>query len=222
MATGDKSDITTRLQLSLPKQWFQTDGTVIGAILGALATSWAWAYSLYAYIKLQSRILSATDGWLDVIAGDFFGAAVTRKASQSDASFRTAIIINLFRERATRKAIITVLTQLTGRAPVIMEPQRPADTGAYGASICGYGSAGVYGSMLIPSQAFVLAYRPASSGIPMVAGYGNAPAGYGVASQGGEYASISMVQGAVQDADIYAAIDSVKPAATTLWTKISS
>jgi hypothetical protein len=476
MATGNKSDVITRLQLSLPKQWFQTDGTVIGAILGALATSWAWAYSLYAYIKLQSRILTATDGWLDVIAGDFFGSSLTRKASQSDASFRAAIIINLFRERATRKAIVTVLTQLTGRAPMIIEPQRPADTGAYGAAVAvtrssiasyydasgvlqyappnqvrysynpaslgaaptllienaetnlflyseefdnagivklgttisantaispdgrmtadlmvesvgnnihyeyeqvspvpgsvytyschykmsgrryarvsfvtgssangcycdvdlqtgtiinsgalgtgtfasarispagagfykvsvsgsvpsstayvvstlrdvatnvitealqwyvgdgvsgaylwgaqfrtgvtdtsyipttsaaatraadtlvsnmtpgsaalgGYGQAGAYGSQLIPYQAFVKAYRPVASGIPMIAGYGNAPAAYGVPSQGGEYASISMVQGAVQDADIYAAIDSVKPAGSTLWAQIGS
>jgi hypothetical protein len=222
MATGDTTDITTRLRLSLPKQWFQTDGAVIGAILGALATSWAWAYSLYAYIKLQSRILTATDGWLDIVAGDFFGTSVTRKASQTDASFRATIIINLFRERATRKAIVTVLTQLTGRAPLIVEPQRPADTGAYSAPSSGYGQAGAYGSMLIPYQAFVKAYRPASSGIPMIAGYGNAPAAYGIASQGGEYASISMVQGAVQDADIYAAIDLVKPAGSTMWTQISS
>lgn len=222
MAIGDKTDIQARLQLALPKQWFQGDGPVIGSILGALATAWSWLYSLYAYIKLQSRILTASDGWLDVIAGDFFGSAIMRKAGQTDTSFRATIIINLFRERATRNAIILVLTQLTGRVPIIIEPQRPADTGAYSAPNSGYGSAGVYGSMLLPYQAFVKAFRPATSGIPMIAGYGNAPAGYGVTSQGGEYASMAMIQGAVQDADIYAAVSAVAPAASTLWTQISN
>lgn len=222
MATGDKSDIQARLQLALPKQWFLTDGPVIGAILGALATGWAWLYSLYAYIKAQSRVLTASDGWLDVIAADFFGTTLARKANQTDSSFRAAIIVNLFRERATRKAIIQVLTQLTGRAPVIIEPERPADTGAYGAPNSGYGSAGAYGSVLLPYQAFVQAFRPLTSGIPMIAGYGNSPAAYGIASQGGEYASLSMIQGAVQDADIYAAVDTVKPVGSTIWTQISS
>jgi hypothetical protein len=115
-----------------------------------------------------------------------------------------------------------VLVALTGRAPKITEPQRPADCGAYSAPNSGYGSAGAYGSMLIPYQAFVKAYRPLTSGIPMIAGYGIPTAAYSTPSQGGEYASISMVQGAVQDADLYAAIDAVKPAGTTLWTQISS
>jgi hypothetical protein len=222
MATGDTTDIQTRLRLALPKQWFPSDGVVIGAILGALATSWAWFYTLYAYIKLQSRVLTASDGWLDMIAGDFFGTSITRKANQTDTSFRSTIIVNLFRERATRKAVTLILTQLTGRAPVIIEPQRPADCGAYSAPNSGYGSAGAYGSMLIPYQAFVKAFRPLTSGVPIIAGYGNAPAAYGVASQGGEYASMSMIIGTVQDADIYAAIDGVRPAASTLWTSINS
>lgn len=221
MATGDKDDIRQRLLLSLPKQWF-VDGPVVGAVLDALATAWAWVFSLYAYVKAQSRLLTATDGWLDMIAADFFGTAVVRKANQADASFRAAIIANLLRERATRQAIILVLTTLTGRTPKVIEPQRPADTGGYAAPNCGYGAAGAYGSMLLPYQAFVVAYRPAATGIPNIAGYGTAPAAYGVASRGGEYASISMVQGAVQDADIYAAVDAVKPAATTLWTQISN
>jgi hypothetical protein len=31
-----------------------------------------------------------------------------------------------------------------------------------------------------------------------------------------------MIQGAVTDADIYLAVDSVKPAGVTLWTRITS
>jgi hypothetical protein len=221
MAIGDQSDVQARLQSALPKQWFPSDGTVAGAILGALATAWAWAYSLYAYVRLQSRILTASDGWLDVIAGDFFGTSIVRAAYQTDASFRAKIIANLLRERATRKSITQVLTALTGRAPTIVESQRPADCGAYGAPNSGYGSAGAYGSMLIPYQAFVTAFRPLTSGAPYIAGYGSPSSGYGVASRG-DYVSLASIVGSVSDADIYAAVDAVKPAATTLWTRISS
>jgi hypothetical protein len=156
-----------------------------------------------------------------MIAADFFGAALLRQSNQSDASFRNRIIINLFRERATRNGLVKVLTDLTGRAPAIFEPQRPLDTGSYGGPLIGYGVAGGYGSMLLPFQAFVTAYRPTGTGIPNVAGYGISTGGYSQGSQA-ELASMSMIQGAVTDADIYAAIDSVKPVGTTLWTRISN
>lgn len=221
MATGDQSDILARLKSVLPARWFGDVAPIRDALLTGWANAHAFLYSLYSYAKNQTRILTASDGWLDLIAGDFFGAVITRTSGQSDASLRGRILANLFREKATRRAIAQVLQDLTGRTPTIIEPQRPADTGAYSAPNSGYAVAGAYGSVLLPYQAFVVAYRPAGSGIPNVAGYGISTAGYGVGSQA-EYADLSMVQGAVQDADIYAAIDSVKPAATTLWTRIDS
>jgi len=97
-----------------------------------------------------------------------------------------------------------------------------ADTGAYRAPNCGYGVAGAYGSIVLPYQAFVIAYRPVSSaGIANVSGYSISTGGYGQPSQA-EYASMSMVTGGVADADIFAAIDAVKPAGTIIWTRISN
>jgi hypothetical protein len=221
MAVGDQSDVFARLKTVLPR-WFGGITPLLDAVLQGLAQAGSFLYSLYAYAKLQTRILTATDGWLDMISADFLGTALTRKANQTDTSFRAAIIANILREKATRNSIIYVLTALTGRAPKIVEPQRPADTGAYSTPNSGYGAGGAYGSMLIPFQAFVTAYRPLSSGIPMIAGYGISTAAYSTPSQGGEYASISYVQGSVQDADIYAAIAAVEPVATSVWTQISS
>ncbi len=95
------------------------------------------------------------------------------------------------------------------------------DTGAYNTNIFGYGAAGGYGSLVLPSQAFVIAYRPAGSGIPYIAGFGNPEGAYNTPSQT-EYASLNQVIGNVTDADIYAAIDAVKPAGSIIWTQLSN
>lgn len=218
--TGDQNDIVARSKSVIPR-WFGPASPLLDALLQGTSNAFAVVYSLYSYAKLQTRILTASDGWLDMIAADFFGPALVRSANQSDASFKARIIINMFRERGTRAAITKVLTDLTGRAPVIFEPLRPLDTGAYGAPNIGYGVAGGYGSQLIPFQAFIKAFRPASTGIPYVAGYGVSSAGYGVGSRA-DYATLAQSTAGVSDADIYAALDSVKPVATTLWTQINS
>lgn len=218
--TGDQQDIYRRLRGYLPP-WFgdEANSPIVQGALQGLAYAGAYVYSLLSYARLQTRIKSATDGWLDVIAADFFGSMLLRAANQSDDSFRARILINLFRERATRAGLIRVLQDLTGRTPVVIEPTRPADTGAYGGPLLGYGYAGAYGSMSMPFQAFVIAFRPAGTGIPNIAGYGVSTGGYSTPSQA-SYASLSMIQGGVTDADIYAAIDSVKPVATIVWTSI--
>ena len=222
MATGDQQDIFARIRGYLPR-WFgdAAQSPILNGLLQGLAYSGAYVYGLYAYAKQQTRILTATDGWLDMIAADFFGLSVRRKTGQSDASFRANIVANLFRERGTRNAIIRVLTDLTGRPPTIIEPSRPADCGAYDAPNSGYGMAGAYGQVSLTYQAFVQAYRPLGSGIPNVAGYSIVTAGYSVPSQG-EYVDASMSSNTVSDADIYAAIESVRPAASIIWTRISS
>lgn len=219
MATGDQDDILTRLKALLPPTWFGDDHPFVTAILTACAQALAWCYSLYVYAQLQTRISTATDGWLDLIAYDYFGNNYGRTAGQSDDVFRNAIKINLFRERGTRHAIEKILEDLTGRTPIIFEPQRPLDTGAYGGPMCGYGLVGGYGSLLIPYQAFVTAYRPTGAGIPFIAGYTSTPSGYSIASRG-EYASQSMITGSVTDAQIYAAVASVKMEGTIAWVKI--
>lgn len=216
--TGDKSDMLARIKALLPP-WFADSNPVLDALLSGPAVVLAWIYTLYSYAKLQTRILTATDGWLDLIAQDFFGNAIQRKANQSDTSFRNWILINLFRERATRNAIIKVLTQITGRTPIVYEPLRLADNGAYGAPFTGYGVAGAYGSMLLPFQTFVTAYRPSSAGIPLVAGYGVPTGGYSQPSRA-EYANLASSLSVASDNDIYAAIDSTKPAGTIAWVKI--
>lgn len=217
---GDQNDFFTRIKSVLPR-WFGPSSPLLDALLTGIANNSAFVYVLYQYAKLQTRIATATDAWLDMIAADFFGETLRRAANQSDTSFRARILINLFRERATRNAIVKVLTDLTGRAPIIIEPQRPADTGAYRAPNSGYGVAGGYGSLSLAYQGFVQAFRPESTGIPFVAGYGTSPGGYGSPSRA-DYATLAESTSGITDADIYAAIDSVKPEGTIVWTRIRS
>jgi len=217
--TGDQDDIFTRLRQLLPP-WFGDTTPNLDAVLYGVAALLAGIYSLYVYAQAQTRILTATDGWLDLIAGDFFGSRLVRKAHESDTAFLARLQINMFRERATRAGLIQVLEDLTGRTPEVFEPARPADTGGYGENAVGYGVAGGYGSILLPYQAFLTAYRPANTGIPYVNGYGQPAGGYGVGAI--EYAQLSTSLDAVNDDDIYAAVDAVKPAAIVIWTKILS
>ncbi|MBU9823205.1 hypothetical protein J1782_25265 [Rahnella sp. BCC 1045] len=135
MATGDQDDILARLKALLPPTWFGDDHPFLTAILTACAQALTWCYSLYIYAQLQTRINTATDGWLDLIAYDFFGTNYGRTSGQSDDVFRNGIKINLFRERGTRHSVQKILEDLTGNTPFIFEPQRPLDTGAYGAAV---------------------------------------------------------------------------------------
>lgn len=218
MATGDQSDFVSRLKALMPARWFNDSNPILDAVLNGLAQALSWIYSLYLYAAMQARIRTATGGWLDLIAYDFFGDRIKREAGQSDADFLNVIRTNMFRERGTRQSIINVLTDLTGIAPDIVEPTRPLDTGSYGGPMIGYGVAGAYGSMMMPYQAFVTAYRPVGVGIPYVAGYRSTPSGYSQASRG-EYAPAANLA-SLTDAQIYAAIASVKMEGTAVWVRI--
>jgi hypothetical protein len=218
--TGDATDIAGRIRNLLPP-WFADTNPVLNAFVAGAAAALAFVYWLYAYAVLQCRILTATGIWLDLIAADFFGPLITRAPNQSDAGFRAVILANLFRERATRRGIISVITALTGYAPAVFEPTCPTDTGVYGGPYLGYGVAGGYGSLLLPAQAFVTVYRPTQPGIASVAGYGTPAGGYGVASHA-EYASISLINALASDAAIYATIAAAKTAGTIMWTAITN
>lgn len=220
MATGDQSDMESRIRATLVPSWFGGTSPIVDAIVKGAAYLLAFAYSMFAYAKLQTRIKTATDIWLDLISNDFLGSRLPRRANELDDPYRQRIMARILRETTTRKGMHDALTTLTGREPVIFEPRKPADTGSYGAG-AGYNVGGGYGSMKMPYQALIIALRPLGSGVPTVTGYGKAAGGYGTASRF-EYASLDMVQSAVSDQDIYSLVDEVKPAGTTCWVRVSA
>ena len=222
MATGDQTDMLSRLRALLPRAWVPDRSPILDGFLSGPASALAHIASLIAYARLQTRIKTATDGWLDLIAFDFFGYKVRRSAGQNDDTFRTRIILEMFRERGNRAGLRQVLIDLTGRVPWIFEPTNPTDTGAYRTNTIGYGMpAGRYGSLNLPLQTFCIPLRPTGAGIPWIAGYGASQGGYGQASYAAR-ASINQVTGTVKDSDIYTAIDGVKPAGSIIWTNIQT
>ena len=215
---GDAADMLARLASLLPLRWFPQTAPVLSALLAGLADGWAWLYAMLQYVMLQTRIATATDTFLDLVSQDCFAAALPRRPGESDAAFRARIQRALLAPRATRPAMLAVLTGLTGRVPVIFEPARPADTGAYGIAL-GYGVAGGWGSLKLPFQGFITAFRPLDAGVPLVAGWGSGAGGWGRGAI--EYASNVMVQAQVPDSDILAAVAATMPVATVGWTRIS-
>lgn len=222
--TGDQNDMTARLRAVLPKGWFPDSTPVLDGVLAGIAQVASWVYSLLGYARLQTRIATVTGGWLDLVAQDCFGARLVRRLSESDASLRERVFLELLRPRATRAALIKQITDLTGRQPWIFEPMRPEDTGCWGAflSYGGAGSAGAggWGSMALPFQSLVVCYRPVSGGVPGVACYGGGPGGYGLGAI--EYADAGAVTGSALDAAIMASIAGVMPACGIAWTRISA
>lgn len=218
MATGDRSDFLRRLQAALPSGWFADVDAVRDAILGGLASAWVSIYALWLYVKAQTRIATATGVFLDGAAADFFGRRLTRRHLETDAHFSARIRASLLQPMATRAAVRKAVGDLTGFYPIIFEPQNTGDTGAY-CIACGYGVAGGYGSLMLPSQFFIAAARPVSGGIAGVGGYytrsGWAGGGYGVGAL--EYAQLSMMVQGATDADVDALVASIIPAGSIAW-----
>jgi hypothetical protein len=225
MSTGDQTDMQKRLLAALPNGWFEDEPPILSALLAGMANAWAWLHSLLAYVKLQTRIATATDGWLDLIARDYGGPAWARQAGETDSAFRTRTMSNLQQLRGTRAALIAGVTALTGRAPAVFEPAYPPDTGGLGSVGLGWNTAGGWGSLMLPYQCFVTAYRPAGGGIASTGGWGSAETTFALGgwSTGAlQYGNTSLIEGEVTDAQILATVADCMPAATIAWTALSN
>jgi hypothetical protein len=223
MAKGDTSDISNRLRAALPP-WFpdSANAPILTAILNGIADGFAFIHDYLRFAKLQTRISTATGGWLDLIAWDFFGSRFTRRHGETDTSWQPRVLKEILRPRQTRAAISTALSDLTGRVPKIIELWNPADCGGYGVpQMGGYGTGpGCYGSLLFNNQVLVTAYRAPTQGIPNADGYGGYAGGYGAGTI--EYGSLALVTGPITDAEIYARTQQTIAAGTTAWVALQS
>lgn len=195
MAMGDQNDMLARLKAVLPR-WFGAASTVLDGAMSGMAYVGSFIYALYAYLVLQTRIRTASDGNLDMVAADFFGPTIMRSQGQTDGSFRAVVIANLFRERGTRAGMTKMLLDVTGRAATCVEPGNPGQVGGWGMPNIGYGVAGAWGTTTHPGTVLITAYLPDGSN--------------GVAA------------GSLTAQDIYNAVEAVRPIGSTCWVSVQS
>jgi hypothetical protein len=103
-AAGTQPDLVSRLKSVLPTGWFADSTPVLDGVLNGLAAGWAGVFGLLGYVQMQTRIATASDTFLDLVAADFFAGRITRSAGEPDESLRARIDRELLRERATRGA----------------------------------------------------------------------------------------------------------------------
>ncbi len=135
--------------------WFGDNNPILEAILAGFGSIAEFIYCNLVYVKLQERITTATDEYLDFFAQCYFGALIRRCPNESDDSFRARLLKLMIAPRVTKQAMIDRLTDLTGRAPVVYE-SFGGENAFYGHSFYGHSPMGGEG----PYQAWITAYRP--------------------------------------------------------------
>ena len=220
MAIGDTANINARLAKLLPSSWFsRSSNPILGAVTGAISDTFAQTYALIQFSKLQTRISTATGGFLDLIGLDYFGLRVQRKASQTDASWAKSIKAEIVRPRQTRASIVKAVNDLTNTPVTIFEPWNAGDTGGFGAAFAFGETAAAWGSTAYPYTVFVTAVEPVGAGIPSLSGFNNTWGGFGAGAFA--FADLSRVQGNVTNQNIYDAIEATRAAGVTAWVNIA-
>jgi len=219
-----RTKLIDNLRSLLPPAWFGSTTPVLNAVLGGLAEGWQRIFTFLSYAIQQARISTATGGWLDLAALDFFADKIFRRAGESDLIFRHRIMIELLRCRCTRNSVGDYIAVLTGRAPDIFEPRNPGDTGCYGTSFefskasMAYGLLGRWGSECLPYQFFITVRRPIVVEGINISGWNESFGGF----ERGEltYLAGNMSSVQVTDKEIYHGITRSIPAGTIAWTAI--
>jgi hypothetical protein len=218
------SEIVRRIKVLLPDRWFGDNTPVLDAILAGMAVGLSNLFGFIDYARSATRLQSAPDFWLDLIARDFLGTRTERRPRESDDSFRVRIAKELIRDRCTRPAMEALLTDLTGRSPIIFEPTNPGDTGCYSSpaltaagNIC-YGFSGGWGSLTMPFQSFVKVFRQLPEVSTITNGWGEAVGAYGSGME--SYMSGRVNPSIVTDAEIYRDIWRNSAAGSVIWVLI--
>ncbi|RFB80029.1 hypothetical protein DYH55_00300 [Methylovirgula sp. 4M-Z18] len=206
------------MQALVPASWFRDSDQHASALLGGVAANEAFIYSLVQFAKAQTRLQTASDGFLDLLAFDYFGLRFQRKPGETDAAWALSIQNELTRARATRGAVIKAVRDLTGTSVRVFEPWNAADTGGFGAAWALNESASAFGSTAYPYTIFITAVEPIGAGIPNLAGLNDAQGGFGA----GEFAlaDVSLTQGAVTNQNIYDTINATRASGITAWVNI--
>ena len=169
-----------RLRAALPGGWFGPTPYLDGVLAG-FGSAWDAVYAQLTFVQQQLRLATVSGGFLDMAVADYTGLRVIRKAAETDAQLR-ARFLPVFREKATRAALVARLTAITGNVPVVFEVMQASDTGGYGVA-CAYGGIGAV-TVAQPMQAADGTIIRNADGTPVMASAQTipAPAGGGIGS----------------------------------------
>lgn len=212
-------DMLTRQKAGLPRGWFPDVSPVLDALLTGATSVFQSSYDLLLYVGQQSRLSTASDGWLDLAAYDFLGLRFRRHSGQTDDSFRAALLAEIFRERVTRRGIEQAVEDLTGIEVRTFEPWNPTDCGGFDTGYLGWDMLGRWGAVDLPRQIFIALTQPLGAGIPNVGAFdGTGIGGFDTGAE--EYGDLSQVVGPVTDQNIYDTINATRAAGITAWVAI--
>jgi hypothetical protein len=215
---GDAADMEARLRRLLPP-WFGSESPVVDALLAGAAQVLAFSYGLYAYAKLQTRLATATDAWLDFAGMDFFGR-FPRFKGELDRPYSRRIRLEVFRDRVTRHAYDRAVFDITGDHPEVFEAWRPGCCGGYGAPGLALGRVGRWGSRTTPFEVIVSTPELQNYGIPERGGWGSGVGGYGSGNFSFVDDADTVGSGPTQ-ADVLAAIERVRAAGITAYVRFT-
>jgi len=209
---GDITDLAARLKAQIPVSWFKSSPKFDATLQGP-----AWAlstiYSQITYAALQTRIATATDGFLDLIANDFFGTNLLRLTNETDGAYRTRILANLFVKGPTRANMSAVLALITGRTPDIFEPSNTNDSGGWDGAFYWDTGVGKWGDPM-PYQSFVTVYRPLTNAQSL----GELDSWRWSWDSYGAWSDQQITS--VTDAAIIAAVESTRMTGSIVWMRI--
>lgn len=118
-----------------PRNWYSDDARAPGGVyynfIATLADELQSLWEDLEYVKIQTRISTSTECFLDLAASDFFGGMLQRLPGENDATYRGRILANLLLEKATRAAMVNSLAAFGAPIMIMCEPWFPLDCGGY-------------------------------------------------------------------------------------------
>lgn len=236
------NEILERIKRTLPARWWRHDAPARDAIVGGIADSLAWCSDFLEYARLQTRIATATDSFLDLIGFDFFGLRVRRKKGQPDESWRRTIKAEIFRERVTRRGVKKAVEDLTQNPVRLFEVFNAQDTGGFGRAWAFNEPLSMFGSSNYPWSFFLDVKPPVGAGIKNLSGFNDPPSGFANAAAGPDwvdpedwseefvtetnpwgdfaFADQSLITGEVTPQDIRDTINAARAAGVTCWLNL--
>lgn len=132
--TGSNYDIRQRIKMLMPNWFGQQYGNatpVLDAFLTGPGTALGFVYKMIAFVKKQTRLSTASGGWLDLFAQDFFGTDLLRNDDEDDDTYRARIKAALFSASNTKAALVAALALVSDATPIFTEWWRADESGVW-------------------------------------------------------------------------------------------